>query len=104
VWITSLRSTIRNLMLLAEAAEPVFGAQRCMTAPALVARVVDIVAAFGRIDPAAPARVTYRPQAAIEAQFGRWPHDCSFERARALGLNVEATLDALLETCLEDAG
>ena len=104
VWITSLRSTIGNLLTLADADEQALGAQRCVTAPALVARVGDIVAALGRIDAAAPALVSHRAQPAIEAQFGRWPHDCSFDRARALGLNVEASLDALLETCLEDAG
>ena len=104
VWITSLRSTLGNLLTLAEADEQALGVQRCVTAPALVARVVDIVAALGRIDAAAPARVSYRAQPAIEAQFGRWPHDCSFDRARALGLNVETSLDTLLKVCLEDAG
>jgi D-erythronate 2-dehydrogenase len=103
VWLTSLRSTVRNLMRLADVDASAFGAQRCLTAPALAARVGDVVQALGRIDSAAPARVSYQAQPALEAQFGRWPLDCSFERAAALGLHVDPSLDALLHTIREPA-
>jgi D-erythronate 2-dehydrogenase len=103
IWLTSLRSTVRNLMRLADIGAGVLGAQRCVTAPALAARVGDIVSALGHIDAAAPARVTYQPQAQLEAQFGRRPIDCSFERAATLGLSVDASLDALLHTIREPA-
>jgi D-erythronate 2-dehydrogenase len=103
IWLTSLRSTVRNLLRLADIDAGALGAQRCITAPALAARVGDIVQALGRIDAAAPARVSYEPQPRLEAQFGRWPIDCSFERANALGLHVDASLDALLHTIREPA-
>ncbi len=102
IWLTTLRSTVRNLMGLADIDASEFGDRRCLTAPALAARIGDIVDALGRIDAAAPKRVSYQPQPAIEAQFGRWPLDCSFERATALGLHVDASLDALLHTILEN--
>ncbi len=100
LWLTSLASTLHNLTRLADADASELGAQRAFTAPALAVRVADIVAALGRIDRAAPARVSYAPQPALDAQFGRWPLDCSFDRARALGLRVEADIDALLDACI----
>ena len=55
----------------------------------------------GAPSPVAPARVRYRPQAAIEAQFGCWPVACSFARALSLGLVGEASIDALIRDHLE---
>lgn len=100
LWLTTLRSTLHNLMSLADIDPRELGAQRGLTAPVLAVRVGDIVAALARIDPEAPARVTYQPQASLEAQFGRWPLNCSFARAQALGLRVEENIGALLETCV----
>ncbi len=100
LWLTSLRCTMHNLMRLADVDPHELGALRALTAPALAVRVRDIVAALGRIDPAAPGRITFQPQPALEAQFGRWPLDCSSERALALGLRSEADIDALLEACV----
>ncbi len=101
LWLTSLRATLANLLALADVDAVRLGPQRALTAPALAVRVGEVVAALGRIDPGAPARVAYRPEAALEAQFGRWPLDCGFDRAAALGLCVEPSIDALLRTCLE---
>ncbi len=103
VWVASLRCTVANLLQLAELEPPVLGAQRALTAPALAVRLRDIVAALGRIDAAAPRRVTYRADPAIEAQFGRWPLECSFDRAQTLGLRRDPSIDALIHTCLEPA-
>jgi D-erythronate 2-dehydrogenase len=103
IWLTTRRSTVRNLMRLADIDANSLGAQRCLTAPVVAARIDDIVSALGRIDAAAPARISYQPQLELEAQFGRWPLNCSFERAAALGLHVDASLDALLHTIREPA-
>jgi hypothetical protein len=43
------------------------------------------------------------PDPNIEAQFGRWPLQCSFERAQVLGLQRDASLDDLIRTRLEPA-
>jgi len=103
VWVASLRCTLANLLRLAELEPAALGASRAVTAPALALRVRDIVAALGRIDAAAPGRVSYRPDPNLEAQFGRWPLQCSFESAQALGLQRDASLDDLIRTCLEPA-
>ena len=101
IWVTSRRAAVANLLRLAQCDGAAIGAQRAVTAPALAVSVGEIVAALARVDAAAPARVRYRPQAAIEAQFGRWPRDCSFARAQALGLVGEASIDALIRDHVE---
>ena len=98
---TSRRAAVANLLHLAEIDGAAIGAQRALTAPALAISIAEIVAALGRLDAAAPARVRYAPQPAIEAQFGRWPIDCSFAHAESLGLVGEASIDALIRDHLE---
>ncbi len=101
IWVTSRRAAIANLLRLGDVDGAMLGAQRSVTARALALSVAEIVAALGRVDPAAVARVRYRRKPAIEAQFGRWPRDCSFARADALGLVGEASIDTLIRDHLE---
>jgi len=101
IWLTSRRAAVGNLLRLADIDGTGIGAQRALTAPALAISVGEIVAALGRVDAAAPARVRYAPRPEIEAQFGRWPRDCSFARAHSLGLVGEASIDALIRDHLE---
>jgi len=101
IWVTSRRAAVANLLRLAECESAKIGSQRAVTAPALAISIGEIVAALGRVDAAAPARVSYRPQAAIEAQFGRWPRDSEFARAQSLGLVGEASIGTLIRDHLE---
>ena len=101
VWIASLAVTIGNLCRMAGLDPQALGRIRSVTAPALAVSVGEIVEAMGRADPRAPSRIRFDPQPALQAQFGRWPRDCSFERARALGLAVDASLDALIQGHLQ---
>ncbi|MGZ8260981.1 MAG: NAD-dependent epimerase/dehydratase family protein, partial [Caldimonas sp.] len=101
VWLTSRLAAVANLLHLAEVDGAAIGAQRAVTAPALAISIGAIVAALGRVDAAAPACIRYTPQPAIEAQFGRWPRDCSFARVESLGLVGVASIDALIRDHLE---
>ncbi len=103
LWLTSLRCAVGGLLALAQADAAAIGAQRAITAPALAVRVEQVVAALGGIDAAAPGRVRYQPQEQIVAQFGRWPLNCRFDRALALGLPAENSIDSLLRSCVEPA-
>jgi hypothetical protein len=69
--------------------------------PSLAVSVAQIVDAIARVDARAPARIRFRPDPAIEAQFGRWPLDCAFDRGKTLGLSVDASIDAVIRTHLE---
>jgi D-erythronate 2-dehydrogenase len=101
IWLTSRRAAVANLLHLAQVDGAALGAQRALTAPALAISIGAIVAALGRFDAAAPARIRYARRPNIEAQFGRWPLDCSFARAESLGLVGEASIDALIRDHLE---
>lgn len=102
IWIASLITTIRNLRHVAGLDSGALGRDRTVTAPALAVTVAQIVEAMRRADPEAPSRIRFDPQPALEAQFGRWPRDFAFDRASALGLAVDASLDAIVRNHLHE--
>jgi nucleoside-diphosphate-sugar epimerase len=103
IWIVSLGRTIENLIRLARIDGAAVGPRRALTTPSLALSIADIVAAIGRADATAAARIRFDPQPAIEAQFGRWPLDCSFERGRAIGLTCDASIDDVIRMHRETA-
>ena len=103
IWIVSLGRTIENLIRLARIDGAAVGPRRALTTPSLALSIADIVAAIGRADATAAARIHFDPQPAIEAQFGRWPLDCSFERGRAIGLTCDASIDDVIRMHRETA-
>ena len=84
IWITSLRTAVDNLLRLAEVDGAALGARARLDGADARPLVADIVAALGRFDPAAPARVRYLPQAA----------DRSAVRALAARLRLRARRSA----------
>jgi len=103
IWIVSLGRTIANLMRLAQVDGAALGPRRALTTPSLAVSIADIVAAIGRADATSADRIRFDPQPAIEAQFGRWPLDCSFERGHAIGLTCDASIDDVIRTHRETA-
>jgi nucleoside-diphosphate-sugar epimerase len=101
IWITSRHANTANLLRLAELDAAAIGPVRAITSPAIAARVDAVVAATARLDPRAAGLVRFEADPALEAQFGRWPLACAFAKAQALGLATDASLDALLRTCIE---
>ena len=103
IWIASRHSAIANLLRLGEVYPKALGAARTVNAPALAVSIAEIVAALGRVDAGAPARVRFQADAKIEAQFGRWPRNASFKRAAALGLVGDASIDTIIRDHLESS-
>lgn len=60
-----------------------------LNSPAWPVTVQQVLLAMAQIDPQAPQRVQFDPKPDIEAQFGAWPLDVSFELARQLALTDE---------------
>ena len=81
IWVCTLADTIGNLLRLAQVDGASIGPQRATTTPSLAVSIADIVAAIARADAQAARRISFAPQPAIEAQFGRWPLDCAFDKA-----------------------
>ena len=96
IWVTALDTVVGNLLRLAAVDGARIGPRRAMTTPSVALSLADLVAALGRADAAAPARIAFRPDPKVEPQFGRWPLDCDFGRARALGLEVDASIDTIV--------
>jgi nucleoside-diphosphate-sugar epimerase len=101
IWIATLADAVGNLARLGHVDGAAIGPQRATTMPSLAVSVADVVAAIARVDAAAAARIAFAPQPAIEAQFGRWPLDCAFDKGRALGLSCVASIDDVIRTHLE---
>jgi len=101
-WVCSRARVIENLLRIAALPGDAIGPVRTVNAPALSVSVAQIRDALAAVDPAAPARVQFAasPPPELTAQFGAWPLDCSFERARALGLRADSDLTALLRDAL----
>ena len=73
LWLMSLDCCVDNLVHAAQAtAEQCHGRTR-WTLPALRLSVAELVAGFEALRPGAAQRITYAPDAALEAQFGRLP-------------------------------
>lgn len=99
VWLSSLRHVIGNLVRMAALPAAALGPVRTVNAPAIAVDAGQIRDAIARVAaPAAAARIRFSaaPDPALVAQFGRWPLDCEFARAGALGLTTDASLDALI--------
>jgi nucleoside-diphosphate-sugar epimerase len=103
IWIVSLRHAIANLIRLADAPASALGAQRALATPSLALSIAAIVAAMEKADRGAAARIRFDPDPTIEAQFGRWPIDCVFDRGVALGLTCDASIEEVIRTHLEPA-
>ena len=72
---------------------------RAFTLPALRVTVAELVAAIARETGSPSALVTYAPDPAIEAQFGRLP-PLATPRAAALGFRHDGTLETLVTRAL----
>jgi hypothetical protein len=70
--------------------------------PCVATSVGEIVAAIGRAGGAdAAARVSYAPDARLQAQFGGWPRNFHAARALALGFSADASPDAIIRAHLD---
>jgi D-erythronate 2-dehydrogenase len=70
--------------------------------PALHVTMADLVAAAAAATDADPEQVSWSPDEALEAQFGRFP-PLRAERAEALGFRADEGVARLAETALAGA-
>ena len=95
LWLLSLPAALdalqRVLWMDPQAWRSVMGgtAGCALNAPAWPLQVQTLVQAMTALDPQVPARLRHAPQNDVQAQFGAWPLQASFERAWRLGLPDE---------------
>jgi nucleoside-diphosphate-sugar epimerase len=97
-WLMSVR---RCAEILVAAVDAPPATPPAVTLPAVWASMGDLVAAVAGATGANPGLVTYAPDPALEAQFGRQP-PLTATAAEAAGLKSDGDLAALVATALED--
>ena len=102
LWLLSAERCVANLIHAALLPRGAIGSPCVLNLPCVAASVGEIVAAIGRARGAeAAARVSYAPDAKLQAQFGGWPRDFRAARALALGFSADASLDAIIRAHLD---
>jgi D-erythronate 2-dehydrogenase len=96
LWLLSLQACIDNLLHAAEASDEQLAGQTVWTLPALRVSIEALVQAFEADHPGAAQLVTYQPDPALEAQFGRLP-PLFTARADAAGFRHDGSLPQLVQ-------
>lgn len=96
LWLLSLQTCIDNLLHAAQASDEQLAGQTVWTLPALRVSLETLVQAFEADHPGAAQRVSYRPDAALEAQFGRLP-PLFTPRADAAGFRHDGSVAQLVQ-------
>ena len=103
VWVMSASRAADNLFHAAQMAPPQKGARRAFTLPALRTTMGDLAAAVVQVTRCDPGLISFEPDAALEAQFGRLP-PLAAPYAEALGFSCDGDLNELVALALADAG
>jgi len=99
------RTAVECLLLLAEADAEALGDDRALNLPSISVTMGEIVEAVERVAGGRPVgRVRVEPDPQVEAIVRTWPRFASAERALALGLPRDESLDAIVRAYLEDEG
>lgn len=99
------RTVVDCLIDLHELPPDAFGDDRAVNLPSLSATVGEMVASVRRVGVGRSlGRIDVSPDPAIEAICRTWPGSTRFERALALGLRPDESLDAIASAYLEDFG
>jgi nucleoside-diphosphate-sugar epimerase len=101
------RAIVDGLIALHEAEGAALGFDRALSLPSLTATVGEMVEAVKRVAarrrPDQPlGEITVEPDPFIERIVATWPRDAAYERATALGLPRENSLDEIVEAYIED--
>lgn len=92
IWLLSLSAAVSHVLtLLGMSLQRWQAAKRAqdgcaVNAPTWPVRVGDLIEAMATLDPWVPSRIQFAPHPQLQAQFGAWPIDVSFERAHKLKL------------------
>ena len=97
------RSVVEGFIQLHEAEAEAIGDDRAVGLPALVVDVAEMIEALRRVAGDRPlGEITVEPDPFIQAICATWPVDISTERADALGLPREGSVDEIVEAYIED--
>ena len=97
------RSIVEGFIKLHELDGAALGDDRALSLPSLTVTVAEMIKALDRVAGDRPlGKITVEPDPFIEAIVATWPLDASHQRATALGLSKEASLDDIVRAYIED--
>ena len=100
-WWMSRSCVVDNLLHAAALGPEYVGSRRVWLLPVLHASMGEVVAAIGRVHgPGVPGRVTYQPNAALQAQFANYP-PLQCPSSVAAGFKHDGSLEALVQRALD---
>jgi nucleoside-diphosphate-sugar epimerase len=103
VALASPSSTVAGFIRAAEASDAQWGPSTAINLASLQTTVGEMAAALQRVGgPAAAALLDWLPDPAIERLVRSWPGDIAFDRARGLGLQGDASVDAIIESYIAE--
>ena len=97
------RSVVEGFIRLHELDAAALGDDRAVGLPALVVDVAEMIEALRRVSGDRPlGEITVAPDPFIQAICATWPVDLNAQRAEALGLPKENSVDEIVEAYIED--
>ncbi len=97
------RAIVDGIIALHELPGEKLGGDRAVSLPALTVTVAEMIEALHRVAGERPlGKITVEPDPFIEAIVKTWPLDTYYERALALGLPIEGSLDEIVAYYIED--
>ncbi|NIA68838.1 NAD-dependent epimerase/dehydratase family protein [Pelagibius litoralis] len=97
------RSIVGGFIALHEADGEALGDDRAVSLPSFTVSVAEMIEALNRVASGRSlGEIVFEPDPFIEAICAGWPQDASHDRATALGLPKDASLDVIVENYIED--
>jgi len=105
VWLLSPRRVVEAFMHAHDLAAAKWGSNRVVNLPGITVSVAEMIAAMAKIAGAQTAkRVTWKPDARIQAIVETWPVRFATTRALAMGFKPDPGIDTVIRDYIADEG
>jgi nucleoside-diphosphate-sugar epimerase len=105
VWLLSPRRVVEAFIHAHDLPASAWGSNRALNLPGITVTVAEMIAAMGKIAGAQAARrVSWKPDARIEAIVKGWPARFATPRALSMGFKADPGIEAVIRDYIADEG